>query len=95
MLHYPVFMGILGIMKMKTTVEIPTALYRRSRSIAAVRGISFRQFLAEALEEKTAQSDTRGWMDSFGALAAEPEAVYEVDRIVEREFATVDARDWE
>ena len=94
MLRYPVFMGMFAVMKMKTTVEIPTALYRRSRSIAAVRGISFRQFLAEALEEKTARSDARGWMASFGALAAEPEAVYEVDRIVTREFSTVDARDW-
>ena len=68
---------------MKTTVDIPTALYRRSRSIAAARGVSFRTFLTEALQEKVLHGDVRAWTDSFGALASDPDALAEVERIAE------------
>lgn len=66
---------------MKTTVDIPTALYRHSRSIAAARGVSFRTFLTEALQEKVLHGDVRAWTDSFGALASAPEALAEVERV--------------
>ncbi len=67
---------------MKTTVDIPTALYRRSRSIAAARGVSFRTFLTEALQEKVLHGDMRAWTDSFGALSSAHDALAEVERAI-------------
>jgi predicted HicB family RNase H-like nuclease len=37
---------------MKTTLEIPDAIFRRAKSKAAERGISLGQFVAEAVEDK-------------------------------------------
>jgi hypothetical protein len=55
---------------MKTTLEIPDALFRRARSAAALRGISVSEFVTEALAEKLAVKRTqeKPWMKSFGKL---------------------------
>ena len=37
---------------MKTTVEIPDALFREAKTAAAGRGLSLKTFLTEALKEK-------------------------------------------
>jgi hypothetical protein len=37
---------------MKTTIEIPTALFRRAKSKAAERGQTLKEFMTEALQEK-------------------------------------------
>ena len=39
---------------MKTTLEIPDALFRRAKSMAAERGIPFRQFVTDAVRDKLA-----------------------------------------
>lgn len=79
----------------KTTVDIPAATYNRARSLAAARGVSFRRFLIEALEEKLQSGRERPWMDAFGLMSAEPEAVYEVDQRVEQDLSTVDPEEWQ
>ena len=38
---------------MKTTLEIPDFLFRRANSVAAERGIPLRQFVTEAVQDKT------------------------------------------
>ena len=61
---------------MKTTLDIPDQLFRQAKARAALRGVSLRQFVSEALEEKiTAPASGRvgsvepPWMCGFGALA--------------------------
>ena len=46
-----------SILIVKTTLEIPDAIFRRARSEAAQRGISLREFVAEAMREKLAGRD--------------------------------------
>jgi len=93
-LTLPINMGSL-VSTMKTTVELPDDLYRTAKSRAAERGVSFRSFLIDALRshlhEKTGADALNG---IFGILAQEPEAVYAVDRTVERDLEQVDPDEW-
>ncbi len=82
---------------MKTTLDMPDALYRRIKSHAASRGLSVRQFVTDTLAEKISKSAraTNGeppWMKVFGK--APRGAAREINRIVEREFGQVDPADW-
>lgn len=40
---------------LKTTIEIPDALFRRAKSAAAERGVPLRALVSEALADKLAQ----------------------------------------
>jgi len=56
---------------MKTTLEIPDAIFRRAKSVAAERGIPLREFVTEAVREKLAagaQTTAKPWMKHFGKL---------------------------
>ena len=59
---------------MKTTLEIPDALFHLVKSTAAVRGQTLKQFVNEALQEKlapqrsTAPPGEPEWMQGFGKL---------------------------
>ena len=59
---------------MKTTLEIPDALFRRVKSKAAEQGQSLKEFVGEALVEKLASkrgaapSGDPAWMQGFGRL---------------------------
>jgi len=49
-------------MGMKTTLELPEALLRRTKAAAAMRGVSMRDFIAEALEAQLRQrAPEPGW----------------------------------
>ena len=84
---------------MKTTVEIPEKLFREAKSAAAKRGVSFRQFLTDAIddrlnrEEKTARQTP--WMSHFGSLKLSKEDIGTFHKIIEQEFEVVDLKDWE
>ena len=41
---------------MKTTIEIPDAIFRRAKSVAAERGIPLRELVTEAVKEKLAHN---------------------------------------
>ena len=71
---------------MKTTLEIPDALFRRVKSKAAERGQTMKAFVNAALQEKlaskrsTALSGEPDWMQGFGKLRRlrkETEAIQE------------------
>jgi hypothetical protein len=80
---------------MKTTVEIPDDLYRRAKSTAAESGQTFRSLLVDALRARLyGQGNTALLDDVFGALSAEKEAVYEVQRSVDRDLEQVDPDEW-
>jgi hypothetical protein len=50
--HLPLSHKYGSIDFVKTTLEIPDALFRRAKSRAAKEGIPFRQFVTEAVEAK-------------------------------------------
>jgi hypothetical protein len=82
---------------MKTTLEIPDALFRQAKATAALRGESLKDFVTTALREhveaQAAEAPReRGWRSVFGG--ARPEEVQEVDRIVAEEFERVDLDAW-
>ena len=58
---------------MKTTLEIPDALFRRAKSRAAERGQTLKELVTEALQEKLAAGTGKvsaepEWMQGFGKL---------------------------
>jgi len=82
---------------MKTTLEIPDDLFRRTKATAALRGESLKQFVAEALRthvERQAPGDESpsGWRRVFGK--ARPEEVEEITAIVAEDLERVDPEEW-
>ena len=82
---------------MKTTLEIPDALFRRAKSAAAERGIPFRELVSEALSEKLVVkvAGSKPWMKSFGGLKALRQETKHIGQIIDQEFDQVEAEDLE
>jgi hypothetical protein len=81
---------------MKTTLEIPDAIFRRAKARAAERGIPFRQFVTEAVQDKL-QSETpaeKPWMKHIGKLAHLHEETERINKIIEEECERIDPEDW-
>lgn len=82
---------------MKTTVEIPDELLRKTKATAASRGETLREFINEALTTRLA-STTRpalrqsGWRSVFGK--AEPKVVQPIDALLDAELEKVDSSEW-
>ena len=82
---------------MKTTLEMPDALFRRAKSAAAERGIPFRQLVSEALAEKLVARGTaeRPWITSFGRLKSLRQESARIMRMVSNEFEQIEPEDRE
>ncbi|MGZ8938714.1 MAG: hypothetical protein ACXW32_05825 [Limisphaerales bacterium] len=87
---------------MKTTLEIPDATFRKAKSQAAQKGISLRDFVTQALEEKMRSPPTtskRGepeWLrfaGAFGKTATQRQETRRIQEAIDREFETIDAED--
>jgi hypothetical protein len=81
---------------MKTTLEIPDAVFRRAKSAAAQRGIPLREFVTEAVRDKlVTQSKTleKPWMASFGKLRHLRKETARINRVIEEEFEQIEAED--
>ena len=83
---------------MKTTLDIPDALFREAKLTAAREGTTLRAVVTRALEAELTQRGQPGaprpWHRVFGALNhlhAETEAV---DRAVADEFEQIDPDAW-
>lgn len=81
---------------MKTTLEIPDALFRRAKSAAAERGIPLRALVSEALAEKLRprREQDKPWMKTFGKLRSLHDETVRIDRIIEQEFGQIEPEDW-
>ena len=81
---------------MKTTIELPDSLLRRAKATAAMSGISMRQLLTEAMEQRLSARESRnpatGWRAAFGK--ASKTATRSVDKIISEEFEKIDPKDW-
>jgi hypothetical protein len=80
---------------MKTTLEIPDALFRRAKSAAAQRGIPLRELVSEALADKLSagRAEERPWMNSFGKLRGLRKESERINRIIEEEFERIEPED--
>ena len=83
---------------MKTTVELPDALFRSAKAHAAQEGLSLRIFferaVASQLRRKQEPVAAPGWKRSFGKLKDIKAATREVQRIVDREFSRIETDTW-
>jgi hypothetical protein len=80
----------------KTTLEIPDAIFRRAKSAAAERGIPLREFVTEAVKEKLADTRKNGdkpWMAAFGRLRHLRKDGAKINRLIEEAFEQVEAED--
>ena len=83
---------------MKTTLEIPDAVFRRAKSKAADRGIPLRQFVTEAVEEKLRVSSGeihKPWMKHIGKLKDLRKETRRIETLIEDNFEKVEPENWE
>ena len=80
---------------MKTTLEIPDAIFRRAKSLAAERGIPFRALVSEAVVDKLQAENGQGkpWMAAFGKLRHLRQETARINRRIEREFEQIEPED--
>lgn len=80
---------------MKTTLEIPDAIFRRAKSVAAERGIPLRALISEALADKLRADDGSNtpWMTAFGKLRHLRRETAKINRIIEEAFEQIEAED--
>ena len=84
---------------MKTTIEIPDALFRKAKSKAAERGQTLKVFVAEALQEKLAvdTGKTRPgepeWMQGYGKLRRLRKETAFVQARVDEAFEVIEPED--
>ena len=85
-------------MDVKTTIELPDTLFRSAKVRAAQEGISLRIFFERAvsseLHQKPSVEPTPAWRRSFGKLKDLKAATRELQRVVDREFSTIEAEAW-
>ncbi len=83
--------------QVKTTIELPDALFRQAKSMAAQRGIPLRVFVSEALSEKlrTAGVHDKPWMKTFGKLRRLHSETLRINQIIEQEFGHLEPEDRE
>ena len=75
---------------MKTALDIPDPILSRARAQAAHRGLSLRQFVTEAVEEKSRASSRvkeKPWMRMVGKLRHLRKETARINRLIENEFS--------
>ena len=82
---------------MKTTLEIPDALFRQAKSAAAEQGIPLRALVSEALAEKLRARGRpdKPWLKTFGKLRSLRKETAHIGRIIEQEFDRIEPEDWQ
>lgn len=84
-------------MNMRTSVDIPDELFRRAKLKAVSEGTTLRDLLVRGLDQvlQTQEPNKQAAFDKvFGLLRDDPEAVAEINRVIEEEFNTIDPEDW-
>lgn len=80
---------------MKTTLEIPDALFRQAKAAAAQKGIPLRELVTEALAEKLRLSglDEKPWMECAGQLRDLRNETARINKLIEDEFRRIEPED--
>jgi len=80
----------------KTTLELPTPLFRKAKATAARKGQALRQLVTEAIEEKLSreQAEPQPWLKHFGALAHLRSESRRIEKRIAAEFGEIEPEDW-
>jgi hypothetical protein len=81
----------------KTTIEIPSPLFRKAKATAAARGQTLKQLVTEALRDKLAKPEEEsepGWMKFFGSMKGHSAEMRRIDAAIEEEFERIDPEMW-
>lgn len=83
---------------MKTTLEIPDALFRKAKATAAREGRTLKALVQEALSEKIARvnganGQQKPWMTLAGGLKHLRTENRRIQRIIEAEFEKIEPED--
>ena len=82
---------------MKTTLEIPDAIFRRAKSAAAARGIPLRELVTEAVKDKLATESKAGqkpWLKHLGKLKHLHKETIRIDALIEEDSEKIDPEMW-
>ena len=82
---------------MKTTLEIPDAIFRRAKAKAAEQRIPLRQFVSDAVAEKLgAESPERVKvrMRLVGGLRRLRKESARINALIDREFERIEPEEW-
>ncbi len=88
---------------MKTTVEIPDALFRKAKATAAERGVPLKDLLTQAVQEHLhrppgdsakSRPAAPAWMSAFGGLRALHKETRKINRILRQEFEQIEEDEW-
>jgi hypothetical protein len=82
---------------MKTTLEIPDAVFRLAKSKAAAQGMPLRQFVTEAVEEKLkseASQEEKPWLKHMGKLKHLRKETARINRLIEEDSEKIDPEMW-
>jgi hypothetical protein len=82
---------------MKTTLEVPDAVFRRAKAKAAERGQSLKDFVTEALQDKLkgggATAASPAWMRGFGKLKSLKKETARIQARIAKEFDVIEPED--
>lgn len=82
---------------MKTTLEIPDAVFRRAKSKAAERGIPFREFVTQAVKDKLAseaKTSEKPWVKHMGKLKHLRKETARINRLIAEDSERIDMEMW-
>ena len=84
---------------MKTTLELPDTLFRRAKTRASHDGVSFKQFVTEALREKLNETAARSaveprWRKHFGVMREHSDELKKIDARIEEHCERINPEDW-
>jgi len=82
---------------MKTTLEMPDAVFRKAKAKAAERGQSLKDFVTEALQAKLKERGATpagpAWMRGFGKLRSLKKETARIQARIKREFDVIEPED--
>ncbi len=82
---------------MKTTIEIPDALFRQAKAAAAVQGKSLKEYFTEALRHQLGRgkgSESPIWERAFGGIRDLHRENLRIQKLISAEFETIDEEEW-
>jgi len=84
---------------MKATFELPDSVFREAKATAASQGKTIRQFFTEAIRNQLRalrhRPADKPWMKHYGVLKGNAGELKAIDRLIQREFETVNPADWQ
>jgi len=81
---------------MKNTLEIPDPTFRKAKAIASALGISLREFVTQAVEErlsKGARGREKPWLECAGELAHLHKETKRIQGRIDEEFGQIEPED--